>query len=147
MKSKIVYTIGFEGKSDKTFLSELSENNIGLVVDVRLNNRCSKDGYASYPSIMNLLEQASIKYIHDCMLAPDDQIRQEYKRNKDWKKYTCWFHELMEKRNIYSYINRTYQYEKNTLCLLCKENNPNLCHRSLVAQYFSSALGTEVVHL
>lgn len=147
MQSKTIYTIGFEGKSDEEFIFNLTENDIGLIVDVRLNNRSAKDGYASYPAIMNLLEQASIKYINDRMLAPDGQIRQGYTEHKDWKEYSCRFHELMGKRNIYSYINRTYQNQETTICLLCKEKDPDQCHRSLVAQYFSLVLDAKVVHL
>ena len=81
------------------------------------------------------------------MLAPDDQIRQNYKRNADWTEYTGGFHKLMAQRNIHIYIRQNYLQEESVICLMCKEADSTVCHRSLVAQYFASVLDADVINL
>ena len=147
MNKRLIYTIGFENKSQEEFLHQLMRNGVGLVIDVRLNNCSEKDGYATFPTISNLLEHESIIYKNDRMLAPDDQIRQNYKRNADWTEYTGGFHKLMAQRNIHIYIRQNYLQEESVICLMCKEADSTACHRSLVAQYFASVLDADVINL
>ena len=71
-----IYTIGFTKKTAKQFFSILNENDIDIVVDVRLNNSSQLAGFSKYPDIEFFLEKlGSIGYNHDLHFAPKEILK------------------------------------------------------------------------
>lgn len=134
-----LYTIGFTQKTAKNFFNLLKNNNINVVIDVRLNNTSQLAGFSKYPDIEYFLNDfLGIKYIHDPEFSPTDNILKEFKDKKiSWNEYVKRFSELMEQRKVEKYIQEKYSNCTDIkYCLLCSENDHNQCHRSLVSEYF-----------
>jgi uncharacterized protein (DUF488 family) len=130
-----IYTIGFTKKSAKTFFELLKNSGATRVVDVRLNNVSQLAGFAKKDDLRYFLERiCNIQYIHQPLLAPTQEMLDEYKKNGgDWSTYEARFLDLMEKRRIENEIPREQIVDG---CLLCSEDKPHHCHRRVVAEYF-----------
>lgn len=144
-----IFTIGFTKKSAKTFFELLEDNDIEVLLDIRLNNTSQLAAFTKYPDIKYFLKEiCNIEYIHDIAFAPDENTLKKFKKKLiNWEQYIIEFTQTMSKRNINKYIKAHYIIEKR-LCLLCSEATPNQCHRSLVANYFREILPVlTIVHL
>lgn len=135
-------------KTAQCFFELLRKNNVSTVLDIRRNNTSQLAGFSKYPDIEFFLKElCSINYINDIKFAPTDQILKDYKSKKIiWNEYVIQFNRLMEVIKIKDYIKEEYRSYDN-ICLLCSEEKPNKCHRSLVADYFSEVLGGEIINL
>lgn len=70
-----IYTIGFTKKSAKKFFGLLKENQIELLLDVRLNNTSQLAGFSKYPDIEFFLNEiCQISYISDTHFAPEEWL-------------------------------------------------------------------------
>ena len=142
-----IMTIGFTKKSAEKFFDLLVKSGTKRVVDVRLNNVSQLSGFAKRRDLEFFLKEiCNVDYVHLPDLAPTQDMLNDYrKEHKDWEKYKLEFLDLMEKRSIESTVSQEVMEEG---CLLCSEDKPHFCHRSLVAQYLSDHWGSvEVKHL
>lgn len=132
-----LYTIGFTKKKAEEFFNLIKQNDIKMILDIRLNNTSQLASFTKYPDISFFLKViCDIDYIHDINLAPTQIILNEYKKNIiDWNGYEKEFIEIMKKRNIYDYIKLNYNYVDG-ICLLCSEPKSDKCHRRLIANIF-----------
>ena len=105
-----IYTIGFTKKSAKKFFGLLKENQIELLLDVRLNNTSQLAGFSKYPDIEFFLNEiCQISYISDTHFAPEEWLLKEYKSKKiDWNQYVKFFDKIMDERDITNYIKHNY---------------------------------------
>ncbi|MPQ30548.1 DUF488 domain-containing protein [Clostridium estertheticum] len=147
-----LYTIGFTKKSASEFFTLLKNNNIRVLVDIRLNNVSQLAGYTKRKDLEYFLtELLSIRYIHDLNLAPTKQILDDYKKKViSWEQYEKSYIELLNERNIQDNLNEKYNKNFENVCLLCSESTPENCHRRLAAEYIKklySELDIEIVHL
>lgn len=146
-----IFTIGFTRKTAEEFFRLLREAGVQKVIDVRENRVGQLAGFAKYPDIAFFLDRMlGIRYLHEPLLAPSSEIRQAYRKTKDWLEYEKAFVKLMEQRKILESISPT-QFEGN-VALLCSEAGPEKCHRRLVAEHLSKYWNTlghnvEVRHL
>lgn len=144
-----LYTIGFTQKTAEKFFSLLIENNISIVIDIRLNNTSQLAGFSKYPDIEYFLNTVcNIRYIHEPRFAPSEETLKRYKKKEiTWDEYTKEFDITMKNRNISSVISKHYLKYDN-ICLLCSEPTPQNCHRMLIAQQFKNLdNGIVVKHL
>jgi len=130
-----LYTIGSGRKSAETFFTVLRQNNIKILLDVRLNNNSQLAGFSKKDDLIFFLrELCGCAYEHLPQWAPTKKILDEYKNKViSWTEYEEKFNEIIKARDITKYIN------KNTLnqaCLLCSEATPEQCHRRLLAECF-----------
>lgn len=142
-----IYTIGFTKKSASKFFSLVGDSGAARVVDVRLNNVSQLAGFAKKDDLAFFLKKiCNIEYVHLPLLAPTQDMLDEYKKNGgDWQTYENRFLDLMVKRKIEQEIPREI-IEGG--CLLCSEDKPHHCHRRVVAEYFKSHWGdVSVKHL
>lgn len=147
-----LYTIGFTQKSAEKFFSLLRDNDVDVILDVRLNNTSQLSGFAKFPDIKYFLESIlGVRYINDKEFAPTESILKRYKKKEiSWSDYVREFDELMNRRRIDNYINNHYADCKDrTYCLLCSESDYKNCHRSLVAELIKEVLACDItiVHL
>ena len=144
-----VYTIGFTQKNARKFFNLLRDNNVKVVVDIRLNNISQLAAFAKGEDLKFFLtEFCGIEYIHDITFAPTEILLKDYKNKKvSWLDYEDEFDRIMKRRNIKEYIAKNYA-NKDSICLLCSEALPNQCHRRLVAEIFKETLEeVQIIHL
>ena len=71
----ILFTIGFTQKSAETFFELIKENQIELLIDVRLNNKSQLAGFSKGTDIDYFLKEiCNCKYMHCQEYAPTKEI-------------------------------------------------------------------------
>jgi uncharacterized protein (DUF488 family) len=142
-----LFTIGTNAKSLRRFAELLRGAAVDCVVDVRLNNTSQLAGYAKRDDLAFVLELLGIAYEHHPELAPDDELLASYRKSKDPDAYADGFRRLIEERDMLS-IGKGMLAEWQRLCLLCSEDDPENCHRRLVAEHWAERIpGVEIEHL
>lgn len=135
-----VYTIGFTKKNAQRFFELIRGSSTKRLIDVRLNNVSQLAGFAKRDDLEFFLrEVGAIDYVHLPLLAPTQEMLDEYKKGGgDWDLYERRFLALMESRSIEDEVSRDLVEDS---CLLCSEDKPHHCHRRLVAEYLSDRWG------
>lgn len=142
-----LYTIGFTQKSARQFFELLKKSGATRIVDIRLNNVSQLAGFAKKDDLAYFLKGlCGMDYLHLPELAPTQDILDEYKKLKgDWRTYEAHFIALLKERRVESSVPK--EIIANS-CLLCSEDQPQKCHRRLVAEYLHSLWGDiEIEHL
>jgi uncharacterized protein (DUF488 family) len=142
-----VFTIGFTKKSARRFFELLCTSNVKRLVDVRLNNVSQLAGFAKRDDLAYFASEiCGIEYIHLPILAPTQEMLDRYKKQSgDWSTYETQFLELMVQRHVAEAVSGEIIADG---CLLCSEDQPNHCHRRLVAEYLNMKWGgIEISHL
>lgn len=140
-----IYTIGFTKKTAQQFFETLRTSGAKRLVDVRLNNVSQLAGFAKKQDLAYFLEKiCGMEYVHLPLLAPTQEILDEYKKRKgDWQAYERSFLRLMAERAV----DRTVSPDVVAgSCLLCSEEKPLHCHRRLVAEYLRDHWGDIDIH-
>lgn len=134
-----IFTIGFTKKTAEQFFTKLQAAGVRRVIDVRLNNVSQLAGFSKRDDLNYFLRAiAGIDYLHMPELVPTQDILDAYKKQKgDWAVYEAAFLRLMEARRIEETVPREMI---NGGCLLCSEDEPQHCHRRLVAEYLQKHL-------
>jgi uncharacterized protein (DUF488 family) len=142
-----LFTIGFTKKSARDFFTKLKEAGVRRLIDIRLNNTSQLAGFAKKDDLAYFLQEIDgIEYVHRPGLAPTQDILDAYKKkNGDWQTYETQFLKLMADRQVENAVPRELL---NGGCLLCSEDEPDHCHRRLVAEYLASKWGdVKITHL
>ena len=142
-----LYTIGFTKKSADAFFSAIRGSGANRVIDVRLNNVSQLAGFSKRDDLAYFLREiCGIDYEHLPILAPTQELLDAYrKQQQGWPAYERAFIDLMKQRRVESSLARALV---DGSCLLCSEDQPEHCHRRLVAEYLRDAWGdVEIVHL
>jgi len=142
-----IFTIGFTKKSAEEFFTRLRRPGLTRLVDVRLNNTSQLAGFAKAGDLCYFVKAISgIEYVYLPQLAPTQEILDAFKKNHgDWAEYERRFVELLRERRIENTVSRD---TLDGACLLCSEDQPDFCHRRLVAEYLQAKWGSvEIEHL
>ncbi len=136
-KTIILFTIGFAKKSAREFFEILKKANVQKVIDIRLNNKSQLAGFTKRDDLEYFLAAINgISYQHVPGLAPEKELLDAYRNKKiSWQEYESRFYKLIRERNISELFKPE---DLHMSCLLCTENNPQRCHRRLVAERFAS---------
>ncbi|MES0871659.1 DUF488 family protein [Pseudovibrio sp. SCP19] len=141
-------TIGFTKTTAENFFGRLQDAGVKKVIDVRLNITSQLAGFAKSNDLSFFLEAiGGIGYEHQPLLAPDQDMFKAFKKEKgDWTIFKDRFMGLLSERKVESKFKADMF---DDACLLCSENLPHECHRSLVADYLNSRWGgtLQVKHL
>jgi uncharacterized protein (DUF488 family) len=143
-----VYTIGFTKRTAAEFFGALKQAGVKRVLDVRLNNTSQLAGFTKKDDLSFFLREiCSADYVHEPLLAPTQDLLDNYKKKKgSWQEYERSFLQLMQQRKIEEKIDRRL-FDMPTV-LLCSETTAEHCHRRLVLEYLGKKWGgLEVVHL
>lgn len=135
-----IFTIGFTKKSAERFFTALQQAGVKRLIDVRLNNSSQLAGFAKKDDLAYFLEAiCGIEYVHLPELAPTAELLDAYKKRKgDWTVYERAFLELIAERRVEVSIPQALM---DRACLLCSEDQPEHCHRRLVAEYLQRKWG------
>jgi uncharacterized protein (DUF488 family) len=144
-----IFTIGFTRTTAEDFFQRLKSNRIERLLDVRLNNKSQLAGFAKRDDLAYFLrELVSAEYEHAPLLAPTQDILEDFKKKKEipWEEYEDRFLRLMRERQIENQL-RPEEFSRRTV-LLCSEDTPDRCHRRLVAEYLRDHWkAIEIIHL
>jgi uncharacterized protein (DUF488 family) len=132
-----IYTIGFTQTTAEHFFGRLKTAGIQRLLDVRLNNSSQLAGFAKAKDLPYFLrELVGATYEHEPLLAPTQELLDEYKKRKgDWGSYERRFLDLMTERQIERTLSPA-EFELPT-ALLCSEATAEHCHRRLVCEYLA----------
>ena len=132
-----IYTIGFTQTTAERFFERLADAGVERLLDVRLNNSSQLAGFAKAKDLPYFLrELVGATYEHEPLLAPTQELLDEYKKRKgDWSTYEAKFLELMESREIETSLDVS-AFQRRT-ALLCSEATAENCHRRLVCEYLA----------
>jgi uncharacterized protein (DUF488 family) len=136
-----VYSIGFTKKTAEQFFGALKKAGIQRLLDVRLNNISQLAGFAKRDDLRYFLREiCSADYTHEPLLAPTQEMLDDYKKRKGtWQEYEQKFLALMSHRQIDHKLDRSV-FALPTV-LLCSELKPDNCHRRLVLEYLATKWG------
>lgn len=147
-----LFTIGFTKKTAREFFTLLKNNKVKKVIDIRLNNASQLAGFSKGEDLKFFLSEfCNIGYIHDTDLAPNKKILDDYKSRKiTWQQYELLFNSLLDERNIKDKIDKLFNGDFDSVCLLCSEATADKCHRRLVAEYIKRSypdLEIDIIHI
>ena len=134
-----LYTIGFTQKTAGQFFESLKNNNIDLLLDVRLNNKSQLAGFTKSDDLPYFLKEiCGAAYIHALDFAPTKAILDDYKAKKlKWCDYEHVYFNLIHARDAESHFCRNFPdiyAPYHNIVLLCSEPTADNCHRRLAAE-------------
>lgn len=130
-----VYSIGFTKKTAEQFFGILGRAGIRRLLDVRLKNASQLAGFTKRKDLEYFLREiCAADYLHEPLLAPTEEMLDEYKKRKgSWEEYERRFLALLADRRVEEKLDRGI-FSVPTV-LLCSEPKPDRCHRRLVLEY------------
>ena len=136
-----IFTCGFTQKSARQFFESLHQASIRRLIDVRLKNVSQLAGFAKKGDLAYFLDViCQVEYLHEPLLAPTEEMFDEYKKNKgSWQIYQERFLGLLAERRVEERIDR-HLFMLPTV-LLCSEATPEHCHRRLIIDYLADKWG------
>ena len=127
-----LHTVGYQGRTLPQFVKLLRDQGITLLVDVRERPVSRKRGFSALP-LSEALRKAGIGYESDRQLGNPDNIRELWK-----------YGSLDEGRARYRKLLRNGRKARistlldlakdERVCILCFEADPDLCHRTVIAE-------------
>jgi uncharacterized protein (DUF488 family) len=145
LTASALFTVHYEGLGLADFVEALNLHSVRSLVDVRELPLSRKRGFSKTP-LRHVLTAAGISYRHTPNLGCPKPIRERYRVDGDWARYTEDFliHLRTQGEAIRELVMLT---RKTTTALMCFEADPSLCHRTFVARAVTAAGGPPVWHL
>ena len=137
-----IYTTGFSGWIAKDFFTQLKDNSVALLIDIRRHPNSQLAGFTRAAHFDYFLKELSnCDYKHMEELAPDPDTLKQY-RNKDigWDEFSKSYIENLNVENLSKLLTLI---KKQTVVLLCSETEHTQCHRSLLVQELNKILDKE----
>jgi uncharacterized protein (DUF488 family) len=140
-----IFTIGYEGLDLGSFTAALARHGVETVVDVRELPLSRKPGF-SKQALRHELQLAGFGYVHIAALGCPRPVRNGYRSDKDWARYTVGYQEHLATQG--KAVEEVAALASATSCaLLCFEADYNFCHRAMVADAVQKHCGLEVEHI
>jgi len=141
----IVFTIGYERADLDDIIRLLKENDVAILIDVRKNAKSVRPEF-SKKRLRKCLEAVGIEYRHLSKLGTPKHLREYLRETNDWKTFASRMTDELMKH--ISLIDEIFdEFKGKNICLFCRERNPEMCHRSIVADIFVHEFGCEGFHL
>ena len=137
-----VLTIGYERGTPATLMAALKANGVQRLVDVRALANSRKPGFAK-GALSAALEEAGIGYLHLRALGTPAEGRQAVRSGHPEVMRRIFAAHLAGTEAQAALANLSDLARRERVCLLCLEDDPRHCHRTLVAE----AVGLPTTHL
>jgi uncharacterized protein (DUF488 family) len=124
-------TIGYEGFHAAAWMRELRSAGIELVVDVRDLPLSRRRGF-SKSALRTSLAEHGVDYVHMRALGNPKELREELKSGLAFDEFAQRFAGLLDQHADVLRDLAALAADRPT-CLVCFEEDPTRCHRSLVA--------------
>lgn len=141
----VLYTVSYEGRSLDGFLHDLREHGVRVLVDVREVPISRKPGF-SKTTLAAALTEAGIAYVHMRALGCPKSIRDAYREDGDWSRYTVLFNKHLQRQGA-AIAELSELAAAQPAALMCYEADFNRCHRTYVARAVANRLGATVGHI
>ncbi len=143
MNTPSLYTFGYEGLDISAFIARLKEAGVHHIADVRELPLSRKKGF-SKSAFRERLAEAGIAYSHWPALGCPKPIRNQYRQDANWSRYTQDFLAYLQTQT--ATVRELAQLARETsTCLVCFEADFSMCHRTFVARA-SGQVGAPPVH-
>ncbi len=140
-----LYTFGYEGLDLEAFIARVREVGIKTIVDVRELPLSRKRGF-SKSAFSAALAGAGVAYLHAPSLGCPKKVRDRYKADGSWTRYTQGFLSYLSTQD--AAVRELAKLSRATrACLVCFEADYTMCHRTYVARAAHAAGGPTVMHL
>lgn len=145
MKPTTLYTFGYEELEIDAFICRLQEVGVQTVVDVRELPLSRKKGF-SKTALSARIADEGIAYCHVPALGCPKDVRDAYRLDSDWDRYTRGFLKHLKQqdapvRELATLTRRT------TACLVCFEADFSACHRTYVGRAAQGVAWQQLKHL
>jgi uncharacterized protein (DUF488 family) len=145
MKPTTLYTFGYEGLELPAFISRLREVGVQTVVDVREFPLSRKKGF-SKTAFGGRLADEGIAYCHVPALGCPKDVRDAYRMDGDWDRYTRGFLRHLDEQD--EPVRELVKLARSTTaCLVCFEADFSACHRTYVGRAANRVGGPQLKHL
>jgi len=143
---RILFTIGYEGRSIEAFINTLIINGIKLLCDVRKNPLSRKFGF-SKGKLEHITGTAGIKYIHIPDLGIESDKRSNLENAEDYMVLFDNYKKTLP--DLDTHINWVYSLlcSNARVALMCYEREATMCHRHVIRDYITDAHGVKSVDL
>ena len=143
--SRVLFTIGYEGRTVEELLTRLKSAGVALLVDVRYRPQSRKPGF-SRTKLGQFCESAGIGYVHYRELGTPPEMMRRYGVGgydsaafAEYRRYV---------RGQYGALQRAGELVTRTpCCLLCYEADAQSCHRRVVAEELGRLTAATIIHL
>lgn len=140
-----LFTLGYEGRAIEDVILCFKKARVDLVVDVRALPLSRKPGFSKNAFARHLAD-AGIAYAHRVALGTPKPMRARYKRDHDFGALRVAFEKYLAHQEIA--LDELVDLVKGRrACLVCFEADPELCHRSIVADHARRLGVAKVEHL
>jgi len=128
-----IYTIGYEGIDQKTFIACLKDFKINVVADVRERPLSRKKGF-SKNGLRESLSENDIEYLGCPSLGVPKEMRDKLKATGNYSSFFKKYRESLTSKG--QQLDELLEIIKagKKVGLLCFENDPNKCHRMVLAE-------------
>lgn len=148
MQQLYIYTIGYEGLSQKVFLAWLNRYDINLIADVRHLPLSRKKGF-SKNSLNESLAKNNIEYLSFRELGTSKDMRSKLLSSGDYTNFFKNYKDNLSKKT--EQINELCEILNSgkRIALLCFEHDAQKCHRKILADEIKKidGNGLEVKHI
>jgi len=147
-----LYTIGYQGRDWDEFVSELEENDVDVLVDVRASTSSQYKPDFEGTRMKKALAEEDIEYINPDELGVPYEVREPYTNGYiDDEAFKGWYEWQMKETDFMWEEFVGELEEKGSPALMCMEKyaepdyneQDHYCHRSLTADYFQKVVETD----
>jgi uncharacterized protein (DUF488 family) len=139
-------TIGYEAATPGGLVAALREAGVRMVADVRALANSRRPGFAKR-ALSAALEEAGIGYWHLPALGTPAEGRAAVRAGRPEAMRPVFLRHLEGLEPQAALAALVERARREPVCLLCLEDDPARCHRSLVAEAMAAATGAPVHHL
>jgi uncharacterized protein (DUF488 family) len=141
-----LFTIGYEGRTQADLIESLQQAGVSRVVDVRELPLSRKKGFSKTP-LAAALASSGIAYEHARALGNPKKYRERYKAG-DTEGGASDYRRHLHNGSSWALIELADSIAGEKTCLLCFEEQHDLCHRAVIAGAIAERLPrVAVVHL
>jgi uncharacterized protein (DUF488 family) len=126
-------TIGYQGRSLANLVRRLRDRQVVLLIDVREIARSRRPEFNATP-LSAALERAGIRYEHAPHLGSPSRLRKTLYETGDFERFAGLYLAYVRRWRTEDVADLTRAvHREGTVCILCYESDPELCHRHIVA--------------
>lgn len=145
-KTKVIYTIGYEGLSFESYINQLLKHDVRLLCDVRKNPLSRKFGF-SKGVLSRLLPKLDIEYRHLPDLGIQSDMRNALNTADDYARlFKAYREELPQKEESLQLLEDLCDMH-GRIALTCFEKVYDLCHRHCISDYLENNYNIKVCHI
>lgn len=137
-----LYTIGYAGYTVETLIQTLHAKHIAILLDIRMTPISRKKGF-SKTALSQAIESAGITYCHLRTLGSPKELRQRLYAEGN---YEAFFDDFRAYLSLHAeslqHVAKLASAQR--VCLMCVEQYPDECHRSIVAEAVVETIGKQV---